>query len=58
MSDSPQTYIIGQELYTASVDEMRAWIELLAVETTRLNAEIAKKQSDRQEAESIFNKPL
>lgn len=65
MNDSPshsdktvvEPYSIGQDLYTASVDEMRVWVDLLTQDIARLNSAIEKKQSERSAAESIFKKP-
>ena len=50
-------YNIGQDLYTASVKEMKSWITLLRHDISRLELEIEKKQQERTAAESIFNKP-
>lgn len=51
------TYNVGQDLYSASVKDMQAWITLLKHDIVRLEAEIVKKQGERQAAESIFKKP-
>jgi len=52
-----QSYMIGQDLYTASVEEMRGWVDLLTQDIIRLNEAIEKKQDERSAAESIFSKP-
>jgi len=50
-------YIIGQDLYAASVQDMRHWAELLRRDIVRLEAEIEKKQNERAAADSLFKKP-
>lgn len=54
--DTLPAYIIGQDLYSASIEDMRSWVDSLDREILRLNAEIEKKRIGRQAAESIFNK--
>lgn len=55
--DRPQKKVaheIGADLSTLSVDELKARIELLKAEITRLEAEAASKTSTRSAAESLF----
>jgi uncharacterized small protein (DUF1192 family) len=52
-----EDYRVGQDLYAASVEDMRAWAEALRREIIRLDAEIEKKQRERAAADSIFKKP-
>jgi len=49
-------YKVGQDLYSASVDDMQGWTVVLRREILRLEAEIEKKQQERAAADSIFKK--
>jgi uncharacterized small protein (DUF1192 family) len=55
--DRPQkkpTHEIGMDLSMMSVDELKARIELLKTEITRIEAEAARKASGRLAAENLF----
>ncbi|KQV66101.1 DUF1192 domain-containing protein [Rhizobium sp. Root1220] len=55
--DRPQkkaAHEIGSDLATLSVDELKARVELLKTEISRLEAEAARKASGRSAAESLF----
>jgi uncharacterized small protein (DUF1192 family) len=47
---------IGQDLTLLSVAELRDRIALLREEITRLESDIAAKQSSRQAADQVFKK--
>lgn len=47
-------YSVGQDLYAASIDDMRLWIEGLRQDIVRIEAEIEKKQRERIQADAIF----
>ena len=46
--------VIGADLSTISVDELKERITLLKEEIVRIQAEIAAKQSSKDAAESVF----
>ncbi|MEP6342213.1 MAG: DUF1192 family protein [Maricaulaceae bacterium] len=47
-------YTVGQDLYAASVNDMRLWVEALHHDIVRIEAEIEKKQQERLQADKIF----
>ena len=51
---SKSKYSVGQDLYAASIDDMRVWIEDLRQDIVRIEAEIEKKQRERLQADAIF----
>lgn len=55
--DRPQKKVaheIGTDLSMLSVDELKARVELLKAEIGRIEAEAARKTSDRAAAEKLF----
>ena len=46
--------VLGQELRTLSVEELRAYAAALDAERKRVEAEIAKRQDVRGAAEALF----
>lgn len=51
-------HVVGEELSTISVDELRERVGLLKTEIARLEAEIAEKGSSRSAADANFWKGL
>jgi len=51
----PSGHEVGMALDALSLDELKARIELLEGEITRLHLEIEKKDATRSAAENIFN---
>ena len=49
-----QEIVIGADLLSISVDELKERITLLEEEIVRIRTEIAAKQSSRDAAESVF----
>lgn len=56
-TDEGGDYVIGQDLYAASLQDMRIWAARLRRDILRLEAEIEKKQNERAAADSLFKKP-
>jgi len=52
----PQPHEIGMDLSALSVAELKERIDLLKAEIVRLEADIEKKGSTRDVAESLFSK--
>jgi uncharacterized small protein (DUF1192 family) len=50
----PPEHVMGQDLSTLSVHELNERIALLKIEIARLEADVAKKQSSKSAAESVF----
>lgn len=50
----PPEHVVGQDLSTLSVHELKERIQILRDEIARLEADMAAKQSSRSAAESIF----
>lgn len=56
MTQSDTNFTIGEDLYGVSLAELEERIEILRAEITRIEAEIAKKQRERDDAHNIFGK--
>ena len=52
----PAPHVVGSDLSTLSVDELKSRIALLQAEIARLEADIARKTNERSAAESLFRK--
>ncbi|CAM3725601.1 DUF1192 family protein [Litorimonas haliclonae] len=48
------TITLGEDLYGLSRDELKARIEALEVEKSRVKKELEKKQSERSAADTLF----
>lgn len=57
MTQSETNFVIGQDLYGVSVDELSERITVLKTEITRIEGEMAKKRAERDAAESVFGAP-
>lgn len=47
-------HVVGENLDTISVDELKVRVAVLAEEIARLEAEIVKKQSSKSAADAFF----
>jgi uncharacterized small protein (DUF1192 family) len=47
-------HVMGENLETISLDELRARVNLLQREITRIEAEIARKQVSKSAADAFF----
>lgn len=50
-------FVVGGDLYGVSVAELKGRIGILKDEITRIEAELKKKQSDLNAAQSLFGSP-
>jgi uncharacterized small protein (DUF1192 family) len=50
----PPEHVLGQDLSTLSIHELGERIALMKIEIARLEADMAKKQSSKTAAESVF----
>lgn len=50
----PPEHVVGQDLSTLSVHELKERIDLLRAEIGRLETNMAAKQSSKAAAESVF----
>ena len=57
MAQSETQFVIGDDLYGVSVEELNERIILLREEIVRIEAELTKKQSELSAAEAFFKKP-
>lgn len=51
---SDTKFELGEDLYGVSVDELKARLELLQTEISRIEAELTKKKSDLSAADLLF----
>lgn len=56
MSQSETDFKIGEDLYGVSIAELEARLDMLAGESARIAKEIAKKQAEKEAADSLFGK--
>ena len=56
MAQSETDFIIGEDLYAVSLDELQQRITVLTAEITRIEHEITKKKAERDAANSLFGK--
>lgn len=54
MSQSETVFTIGEDLYGVSVEELKARLEVLHSEASRIDAELKKKQKDLSAAQKLF----
>ncbi len=52
-----QTFLIGEDLYAVSVDQLKTRIIILEAELSRLSAAASKKSEELSAAESFFKNP-
>ena len=57
MVQSETQFVIGEDLYGVSVEELRERVKILQGEISRIETELTKKQSDMSAAEAFFKKP-
>ncbi len=55
MSENKTEFMIGEDLYGLSVDELKDRIDALKSEIIRLEAEMSRKSKERDAAEQFFN---
>jgi uncharacterized small protein (DUF1192 family) len=47
-------HVLGENLETVSLDELRLRVNLLKAEISRIEAEITRKQASKQAADAFF----
>ncbi len=50
----PSQRVLGADLSTASVEELKEYLDALAAERQRVETLIAQKQASRQKAHTVF----
>ncbi len=52
-----QTFLVGEDLYAVSVDQLNTRIIILEAELVRLSTAVGKKSEELSAAESFFKNP-
>lgn len=54
MTQSETNFMIGEDLYGVSVDELKERLGVLRVEISRIEAELTKKDGELSAAQQLF----